>query len=124
MSRKIVFEHICGKELVLILLKLMMLIPNRTNFCKNIFIILKIATFYASYVSFSNLIFLFLFIFFSGHDPCDPNPCWNGNCTNTTPGNFNCSCPLYSGGKRCTTCLLYTSPSPRDKRQSRMPSSA
>ena len=24
----------------------------------------------------------------------------------------------------CTTCLLYTSPSPRDKRQSRMPSSA
>ena len=25
---------------------------------------------------------------------------------------------------RTTTCLLYTSPSPRDKRQSRMPSSA
>ena len=25
---------------------------------------------------------------------------------------------------RLTTCLLYTSPSPRDKRQSRMPSSA
>ena len=24
----------------------------------------------------------------------------------------------------CTPCLLYTSPSPRDKRQSRMPSSA
>ena len=24
----------------------------------------------------------------------------------------------------CNTCLLYTSPSPRDKRQSRMPSSA
>ena len=24
----------------------------------------------------------------------------------------------------CTACLLYTSPSPRDKRQSRMPSSA
>ena len=24
----------------------------------------------------------------------------------------------------CITCLLYTSPSPRDKRQSRMPSSA
>ena len=24
----------------------------------------------------------------------------------------------------CKTCLLYTSPSPRDKRQSRMPSSA
>ena len=27
-------------------------------------------------------------------------------------------------GQRCTICLLYTSPSPRDKRQSRMPSSA
>ena len=26
--------------------------------------------------------------------------------------------------KLCRTCLLYTSPSPRDKRQSRMPSSA
>ena len=25
---------------------------------------------------------------------------------------------------RCVACLLYTSPSPRDKRQSRMPSSA
>ena len=31
-----------------------------------------------------------------------------------------------AGGKRLrpVTCLLYTSPSPRDKRQSRMPSSA
>ena len=28
------------------------------------------------------------------------------------------------GGKRFLGCLLYTSPSPRDKRQSRMPSSA
>ena len=27
-------------------------------------------------------------------------------------------------GKKCDICLLYTSPSPRDKRQSRMPSSA
>ena len=27
-------------------------------------------------------------------------------------------------GLACITCLLYTSPSPRDKRQSRMPSSA
>ena len=26
--------------------------------------------------------------------------------------------------QECLTCLLYTSPSPRDKRQSRMPSSA
>ena len=29
-----------------------------------------------------------------------------------------------TGGARASTCLLYTSPSPRDKRQSRMPSSA
>ena len=33
---------------------------------------------------------------------------------------------LKPGGTiiECTACLLYTSPSPRDKRQSRMPSSA
>ena len=29
-----------------------------------------------------------------------------------------------NGSKDATACLLYTSPSPRDKRQSRMPSSA
>ena len=29
-----------------------------------------------------------------------------------------------AGCRYCTACLLYTSPSPRDKRQSRMPSSA
>ena len=31
---------------------------------------------------------------------------------------------LYGSESWCITCLLYTSPSPRDKRQSRMPSSA
>ena len=31
---------------------------------------------------------------------------------------------LTEHAPRCTACLLYTSPSPRDKRQSRMPSSA
>ena len=31
---------------------------------------------------------------------------------------------LYVVGDTNITCLLYTSPSPRDKRQSRMPSSA
>ena len=30
----------------------------------------------------------------------------------------------YESSVPCTPCLLYTSPSPRDKRQSRMPSSA
>ena len=32
--------------------------------------------------------------------------------------------PLAGGGDEARACLLYTSPSPRDKRQSRMPSSA
>ena len=31
---------------------------------------------------------------------------------------------LFKLGKEFDVCLLYTSPSPRDKRQSRMPSSA
>ena len=43
-----------------------------------------------------------------------------------TPQNFGDICVLY--GEKWTAlrviCLLYTSPSPRDKRQSRMPSSA
>ena len=32
--------------------------------------------------------------------------------------------PVYVGSDKPMVCLLYTSPSPRDKRQSRMPSSA
>ena len=32
--------------------------------------------------------------------------------------------PASEMGQQAHTCLLYTSPSPRDKRQSRMPSSA
>ena len=32
--------------------------------------------------------------------------------------------PVFSPTRRPPPCLLYTSPSPRDKRQSRMPSSA
>ena len=32
--------------------------------------------------------------------------------------------PAIVSGKPADSCLLYTSPSPRDKRQSRMPSSA
>ena len=40
---------------------------------------------------------------------------------------FNCrlsSCSTGRSPSHASTCLLYTSPSPRDKRQSRMPSSA
>ena len=33
-------------------------------------------------------------------------------------------CDFIGGYEQLTGCLLYTSPSPRDKRQSRMPSSA
>ena len=39
--------------------------------------------------------------------------------------NSNCKVSFYSASnRRYPNCLLYTSPSPRDKRQSRMPSSA
>ena len=31
---------------------------------------------------------------------------------------------VYNSGKQLNACLLYTSPSPRDQRGSRMPSSA
>ena len=47
--------------------------------------------------------------------------------TLTLEGNFTEACLNPNGtvqGGMMTSCLLYTSPSPRDKRQSRMPSSA
>ena len=37
---------------------------------------------------------------------------------------FTATCDVLPAGGGGYTCLLYTSPSPRDKRQSRMPSSA
>ena len=43
------------------------------------------------------------------------------------PDTFDANTPeevIYVGSKRLTDCLLYTSPSPRDQRGSRMPSSA
>ena len=40
-------------------------------------------------------------------------------------GMCNATCPTFCvNGEELEGCLLYTSPSPRDKRQSRMPSSA
>ena len=36
---------------------------------------------------------------------------------------ISCSAPL-TGRRKVTSCLLYTSPSPRDRQKSRMPSSA
>ena len=38
-------------------------------------------------------------------------------------GRMNPSTPLLAVGPRSDTCLLYTSPSPRDRTRSRMPSS-
>ena len=55
--------------------------------------------------------FYFLFILTGG-----PTKCGNEDL----PKNFACSTNEEISG----SCLLYTSPSPRDKRQSRMPSSA
>ena len=63
---------------------------------------------------------------------------WTGDGLNTTTGQTVVASNLTAGtydysvtvtdANGCTntaeTCLLYTSPSPRDKRQSRMPSSA
>ena len=39
-------------------------------------------------------------------------------------GNFTFCAAIFTPQERINLCLLYTSPSPRDKRQSRMPSSA
>ena len=48
-----------------------------------------------------------------------------GDATTTNLSKLDC-CNYYGNNleARLKTCLLYTSPSPRDKRQSRMPSSA
>ena len=49
------------------------------------------------------------------------SPCLQG-CTDALASNFDANAQVDDGS--CLYCLLYTSPSPRDKRQSRMPSSA
>ena len=51
-------------------------------------------------------------------DECISSPCSNNASCRNVPGSYTCQCsPGY-------TCLLYTSPNPRDQRGSRMPSSA
>ena len=40
------------------------------------------------------------------------------------PAMISCLAKVMEVDESCISCLLYTSPSPRDKRQSRMPSSA
>ena len=42
----------------------------------------------------------------------------------TDLGSATVTCQMESGGEWVDTCLLYTSPSPRDRQKSRMPSSA
>ena len=52
----------------------------------------------------------------------EPNP--YGNLA-VLLGDDNLEEVMYNGGSQCVkVCLLYTSPSPRDQRGSRMPSSA
>ena len=53
---------------------------------------------------------------------CEPGKdCWIVRYVDHDPGE---GAKDYTCGKMTGDCLLYTSPSPRDKRQSRMPSSA
>ena len=47
-----------------------------------------------------------------------------GTIVEGTAGNTGIGLALVGASMGFKTCLLYTSPSPRDKRQSRMPSSA
>ena len=54
-----------------------------------------------------------------GSDLAAPLEC--GACTTSNRCRCNCFVTLFACSR---SCLLYTSPSPRDKRQSRMPSSA
>ena len=76
---------------------------------------------------------------FSVEEWSDPNGVWLGAVITAPNGGLQGSTPDYSLGDliqdnrfplvfdadvRRDGCLLYTSPSPRDKRQSRMPSSA
>ena len=59
------------------------------------------------------------------HIGCETSHC--GACTVDIDGMSVKSCTLFAvqaQGKEITTCLLYTSPSPRDATLSRMPSSA
>ena len=52
------------------------------------------------------------------------NNFYDKNITGFLPGFISFFTPLIFGMIGLHFCLLYTSPSPRDKRQSRMPSSA
>ena len=48
----------------------------------------------------------------------------SGTPTITSPNNLNLNAVNVAISTNVSICLLYTSPSPRDKRQTRMPSSA
>ena len=67
----------------------------------------------------------------AGYEQCSPCVGCVGCCDNCKSSSVcdEClsqqgSCCEYGCAGQCRSCLLYTSPSPRDKRQSRMPSSA
>ena len=61
---------------------------------------------------------------FSGNQNSGGGLFSNNQNKNTGGGLFSGNQNKNSGGGLFSGCLLYTSPSPRDKRQSRMPSSA
>ena len=48
---------------------------------------------------------------------------WASDCGKKYPADVALSEEVFNGGN-ASTCLLYTSPSPRDRQKSRMPSSA
>ena len=63
----------------------------------------------------------------SGPPPTFETMIFDIDTTNTTSqgsGNNQIRLPFQPNAYSFGSCLLYTSPSPRDKRQSRMPSSA
>ena len=57
-------------------------------------------------------------------DESEPGTCKDRDILRFEPQKLIEGCLLASYAIGAHTCLLYTSPSPRDKRQSRMPSSA
>ena len=63
----------------------------------------------------------------NGDTVCFPFVASNPGCMDPTADNYDASATMDDGScvyNNCNTCLLYTSPSPRDRTRSRMPSSA
>ena len=70
------------------------------------------------YIKIFEVIFPVFFVIGVGYYLGKKNPKFDTNFITNFAGNIGTPAMIFY------TCLLYTSPSPRDKRQSRMPSSA